>query len=173
MNQALLYMSNHEAAFGFKRLEVDVFKTKLSTVYKEINPDKNFEALSKIVEIKALPDILTALKNGKISLDKVLEIRATDEIVEFREWINSLSHENVEEEIQKYFGKYDKWFKKNFSGGLSKTLRFLLTGGLSVAEPISGAILSGIDTFILNKALKQEGPISFINKRYPTIYKNY
>ena len=51
-----------------------------------------------------------------------------------------------------------------------KLLRFATTTTAGIIEPISGGVLGLVDSFLINKILKKDKAIAFINKMYPSLY---
>jgi hypothetical protein len=53
-----------------------------------------------------------------------------------------------------------------------KILRWLVSTGLSLTGPISGAITSVFDSFVFEKIFPHKGLTSFINDKMPSIFND-
>lgn len=130
------------------------------------------QKVSNISSPKDFPDLGVLADEGRLKLDKVLEIRETKECKEFRDWltgIDTATDEEIKERIDGIRARIG-----NFLGGIpGKSVRLLISTGLGFIP--SGAAISFVeslgDTFLLEKIFPASGPIAFINKMLPSAFE--
>jgi hypothetical protein len=115
------------------------------------------ESFSQLVRIEGIPDIVTAIMSGEVSLSRIWQYRNTRTADQFRDWFDQVGPANPEKVVSEYV-------KSLRSGGLwsskkPKILRFIvlqaigaglahLTSGYSLIVTMS---LSAVDSFLLDK----------------------
>ncbi|HJT23481.1 MAG TPA: hypothetical protein VJ873_02840, partial [bacterium] len=106
----------------------------------------------------------------KLNIEKLLELKQTDEAAAFRQLFFSNENLDIEELVKKSETKLEKL--KNFVDSTgSKTIRFAIGTALG---GISGAwsLISGITDFATGMTIKSEPVTCFLNNQLPSIFQN-
>ncbi|MDR8394661.1 hypothetical protein NC796_26210 [Aliifodinibius sp. S!AR15-10] len=170
LNEKILQMDIYNSISGFKPHEISIFKAKLRFVEQIVDTGERKEQLHRVVNVAGLPIIDDDTAKNEINFEQLLDIREEDEIVNFRNWLNktaNISNEELEERLNNFKVKFSKFINT----GWGKSTNFLISNGLGAIEPISGAVFSLADTFLLEKFLKQPGAVTFLSTSYPTIFQ--
>ena len=172
LNHRISEMRAFQALSGFKTPELPIFDNKLSFLFDQISPDKKIEQFDRVIEISNMPSFDSVGTEYKLSIDKFLKIRESKECIDFRNWLSNISeaeNSEIEERIKSFRSKIGS----AIGGKGGKRLRFLIStiAGFLNGGAITGPAIGAIDTFILEKIFPSSGPISFINKMYPSIFE--
>jgi len=172
LNHRISEMRAFQALSGFKTKELPIFDNKLSFILDQISPDKKIEQFDRVIEISNMPSFDSVGTEYKLNIDKFFKVRESKECIEFRNWLSSISEaENpeIEERIKSFRSKIGS----AIAGKVGKRLRFLIStfAGFLNGGIITGPAIGAVDTFILDKIFPSSGPISFINKMYPSIFE--
>ncbi len=92
---------------------------------------------------------------------------------ELRNWLRNIDAE-TDEEIDNKFDSLRERMSWLLEGSGGKSARFLVTSGagaIPVAGLIVGPALTAADSFLLERLIGKPGPITFLSKRYPSIFK--
>lgn len=118
-------------------------------------------AFSKIQEISGVPDIGNAFSQGKFTAEQLLDLRESKHSQGFRDWFSSGNNqETVQQIVERYVSSIGK---PSFIDTLPiKTLRFALTTGVGIIEPVTGMLSSVADSFFLNKWFPGKSPKLFM-----------
>ncbi|WP_299489887.1 SEC-C metal-binding domain-containing protein [uncultured Shewanella sp.] len=120
------------------------------------------KAFIQIQEISGVPNIGHAFATKNFSATQLLDLRESKHSQNFRNWFSSNNTENSSEIVQQYVANINK---PSLINKLPiKLLRFATTLGISSLEPISGAITSSIDSFILDKISSKNAPKLFLEQ---------
>lgn len=118
-------------------------------------------AFSRIQEISGIPDIGDAFSKGSFTPDQLLDLRESKHSQAFRDWFCS---ERPSETAQQIVERYvDSIGKPGLIDSLPiKTLRFGVTTGTGLLDPVTGMICSAVDSFLLSKWFPGKSPKLFI-----------
>ena len=173
LNQRILQMKVYNAITCFSDLDMPVFDEKLGFIEDSLSPDSQIRRFHQVLTIKDFPDLNEAAKNKSIDLIKLIKLRDSREIEEFRKWLwnlDSMSDSEMKEQVAGI-----KSTLSNFiHGSVGKKLRWVATTGLGYIPPVGsvlGTAASVLDTFLLEKVFPESGAITFINRLYPSIFK--
>jgi hypothetical protein len=174
LNQRIEEMNVYQAISGFVGSDLPFFHEKLrflaSTLSLKFQEDYQMQ---RIITIKEFPDITAEEITTKVNVNKLLKIRSSKECKEFREWLPSIESSS-DKEISKRLNSIQSKLSPILYGKKSRAIRLLLCTGISqlLAEnPIPGIALSLIDSFLIEEIFPYSGPIAFINRLYPLIFK--
>ncbi|OGU35524.1 MAG: hypothetical protein A2068_11595 [Ignavibacteria bacterium GWB2_35_6b] len=174
LNLRLYKMKHYESLVGFINGDIPIFKGKMDFLNKKLAPTDYQENFYRILELANLPNINYAIKKNNVDINKFLEIRKSDEIQEFRNWIwnlDSYSDPEIIDRINSFKNKLGNFYHSK----TGKTLRWLVSSGIGSIPGINfvaGPIISKIDEYVGDKLLKKKGAIAFINNIYPSVFKN-
>jgi hypothetical protein len=109
---------------------------------------------------------------GVVTIEKLIKIRETSEIREFRDWLGGIGDAS-DGEIEDRVGSLRVKAGLKVSGETGKAMRFLVTtaGGLA-ASPLMATAVSAVDQFVMNRVLPRSGIAAFVNELYPSIFES-
>jgi len=172
LSQRLSYMKNYDAISWFHEDDVPMLNEELSIVAKECNSETQEERLVRILDLKGLPKFNN---ETNINVSGFLKLKNSNECKEFREWLKNIdtkSNKEIIDAINSFSEKISSFLK----GDVATLTKIIISAGvgLTILNPIVGAAtgvgISVLDEFLLNKVLKSNGPISFINNKLPRLY---
>lgn len=175
INQRVLEMDAFSALSGFKKEDIPIFKTKLNFLLKDkvtefSDLNDNF---TRVVEIAGLPTFESIGNTTKFNIDNFFKIKESSECEVFRQWLK-LTPRLSEKELSEIINSLNARISDVLRSPLGITLRFLVStapGFIHPALGVAGALIGAVDMFLFNKVFPQNGPISFINKHYKSIFK--
>jgi hypothetical protein len=178
VNYRLEVMHRVNALTGFDNDDLAIWQGKLGSVFeqarrREYAAEATSERLTRVLELKGFPALGQALSKGRIDIARLLEVRNDPKIDDFRRWLASV-HDVPDEELAARLNDL-----RGCLGGLAdsrsgKVVRFVVTTGVGLVPgigTIAGALLGGLDMFVLEKLLGKPGPVSFMNRTFSRIYR--
>ncbi|XOF33983.1 MAG: hypothetical protein ACL93V_01400 [Candidatus Electrothrix sp. YB6] len=163
-NLQLLRMQAVGAASGLTPLQVDFIADRIdftSNIHLQSDFRHEFTRIREIAEVPVLDAGL------KVDVDMLLRLRDSDEARILRDWLHD-STKLTDEEVKDLLGGWKQKIGEVLKTKKAKSVRWLASTGIGIAEPISGMVIGGLDQF-LGKFLPGMGPIGFIigdYKRY-------
>jgi hypothetical protein len=175
LNVRIEKMSVCRAVSGTSEGEFPLLDAKLQLIQLEVDPAAQGERFHRIVSIVGLPDFRDALGCGDLDIDRFMEVRASVECAQFREWLRGVD-DFSDSEIRERVGSL-----RARLGDLKRTkpgraLRLATSAGLGfvpVVGPLVGIAMSSLDAFLLDKLLPDAGPVAFLNRLYPSIFSDW
>lgn len=161
---ALEFSQKNQTFLAQNEFERANFQIGIEELLKIKNAESSLKNLDRVLKIGEVPDFEKYI--SEIKIDKLLEIRSSDEIGTFRSWINQ-TKELPEEEIERLLKSIWEKILNAYHDGTGKVLRLVVS---SVATPLAGIGLGIFDTFISEKLLKPCAPISFIESGLGSIF---
>jgi len=172
LNQRIAEMKEYDALSGFQSADLPIFEEKLDFITRQFSPDAQMERLRRVFLLKGFDDLNELIERREVDLRKLLEVRDSPECKEFRQWlstIDSASDAELQDRIRSLREKLS-WVVYSRGG---RTARWLASAGIgSIVGPIAGAAIGFLDTFLLTKVLPRPGPITFLNRLFPSIFKS-
>lgn len=174
LNQRIEQMQTYSAISGFLPEEVPLFAERLDFLVNALLPQRQEERFQRILTIKGLPKLDQVDADTRIDADKLLKIRDSVECREFRAWLSMIDYASDSEIRERVNSLHSK------VSGLMHTkpgtdLRFATVTGIGFVPIIGtglGVLFGALDHFLLEKVFPYSGPASFINRLYPSIFKN-
>lgn len=172
-DQSIINMKNFNALTSFRADEVNLLELKLNFLLEQVSTREHIETFRKIITIRNFPDFQSATYEQKVNIDKFLKIRQSKELKEFRSWLWTV-HNSSEQEILEYLDQFNhkvSWLVQNPT---SKFIRWIAGTVVGLIPGIGSLVSCGYslaDTFLLDKILSTQGPIVFLDKKLPSIYK--
>lgn len=172
LNRLIETMNTFQAMTAMREEELPLLGEKLSFLVSQINPDLQTQRFRRVLQITGFPDLDEATSE-RVDLEKLLEIREARECREFRAWLWNADDATDEEILDQFTGLRNKlslWAH----GNVGKVLRWASSTGIGLIPGI-GTVASGaiglLDTFLLEKMLPQSGPLIFLKRQYPSLFK--
>jgi hypothetical protein len=171
LNQRLEEIEAYHAIIGFRASELGLAQEKLAYLVRELDPDAQEERFDRVITLAGLPNPETA--PGTVNIERLLEVRDTEELREFRQWLRTLDTA-TDEEIAERVASVRAKLSGAVHSDTGKVVRFLATAGADLipgGSTLAGLALSAADHFLLEKLLPEPGPITFIGSTYRSIFE--
>jgi hypothetical protein len=173
LNQRIAEMKLHSALSGFLEDETPLFSDRLEFLCRSIDPDKLETNLNRALRLKNCPSIISGSVQT-VNIEKLLEVRKSQELKIFREWlreIDDVSDSEIIEQLNDIRSKLGV-FAQGDTGKASRLAISTLVGFVPVVGTLAGLGLGAIDTFLLEKVLPYSGVVAFVDKLYPSIFQH-
>jgi hypothetical protein len=124
---------------------------------------KGKNAFAQIQKVSGVPDIGEAFAAKRISSNQILDLRHSKHCQALRDWFaQGTPGESAEETLRRYVEEIGRpsWIESI----PAKLLRFAVTTGIGVVEPITGAVASAADSFLLSKCFPGRSPRLFMKQ---------
>ncbi len=172
VNQRIEEMKTYNAISGFSEQDLPVFQEKLNFIENLISSKDNENRFQRVIKIKGFPNISI---DTKIKIQDLLRIRESKEVKEFRQWLLDIDKYSDLELLEAMENLKTK-ISELFNSRTGHVIRFLVTTGSSLISGLPlpvGIGLGSLEKFLSRKILPKSGPLTFINKLYPSIFKEY
>lgn len=171
LNSRLNEMRMHQSLSGIREEDRSMLDSKISWAMENLPSDIRSGQFGQVVSIKDFPDLHESTLQGQVDLEKLMQLRQTGEIDQFRDWLqksSSLSEEELERKLNSFKAKLGSLLQSE----TGKLVRWMTSVGISIAaqNPTPGAFTGLLDQFLVDNLLDDSGPICFINNLYPSIY---
>jgi hypothetical protein len=171
LNSRLNKMRMHQSLSGIRQEDRSMLDSKISWAMEALPSDVRTDQFGRVVTIKDFPDLHELALQGQVDLEKLMQLRRTDEISQFRNWLqrsSSLSEKELERRLNSFKAKLGSLLQSE----QGKLVRWITSVGISLAvqNPAPGAFAGFVDQFFVDDLLDSSGPICFINNLYPPIY---
>lgn len=172
INQRICEMKAFSALSGFKIGELPIFERKLDFIFDNQSPENLFKEFHRVIELKGLPSFENINEEFNFKIDNFFKIRETTECKEFRNWLRE-THAISDKELIEMMSSLRTKISEILKSKLGETVRFLTSNGLGLLDGgiILGPASGAVDKFITEKLFPSKGPISFINKYYPSVFE--
>lgn len=170
LNHRIEEIETYRAITGFRENEIALAREKLAFLVREVDPNAQEGRFERVISIAGLPDPETA--EGTVNVERLLKVRDTEEIREFRLWLRTLdgvSDEDIKERVDSVSAR----LSQAVHSSAGHTVRYLATTGIGfvpIVGPIAGIALSAADQFLVERLLPEPGPVSFIGSTYGSIF---
>ena len=168
-NKRLFDMEEFDAVSSFADEELDMLEGRLGFLRNSLNPGRQEEAFLRVLEITGLP---TVEDPAQVDLTKLIEVRGPDECRAFRDWLRSSGPLEQEEMADRVASLGTK-----LGGAVTSTkgqaVRFALTEAMGLAFGPAAMAAGALDTFLTERLFDVPAPVSFLSKRYPSIFRGW
>lgn len=151
--------ANYGGEFYTSEISSKIIQLRHHELLKKIGIDKRELNTFKEITIPDCPSMRDVINNKERSFDDFLEF--LDKSDKFRKWVHGV---NPDEKIASAYLKELTsltWINNNYT----KALRYILSTAVGALEPISGAVYSAADTFLVEKLCGGWQPSHFVSKR--------
>ena len=173
INERFGIMERYNALTGLNNIDLPVFEGRYEFLADQISANCDADRLNRILQIQGFPDLGTLADEGRLRLDKILEIREARECKEFREWLREID-KATDQEIRDQVENL-RFAIGNFLGRTSgKIVRLLVSSGLGLVPPVGTVLGLGasiVDSFVIERLFPVSGPISFVNNMLPSAFE--
>jgi hypothetical protein len=171
LSQAIGEMKAYSALSGFRDDDLPLFRKKLEFLAGVASSETSEARFQRVIEIADLPE--TPFGSERVNVDRLLKIRDTGDVREFRDWLAGCGGSGDEEIRERVSGLRAKVGLKAASG-TGKAVRFLVTNALGFIPhhgPIIGLAAGLADSFLLDRIIPRSGIAAFVNELYPSIFE--
>lgn len=126
------------------------------------SPEGNL-AFAQLQKVSGVPDIGEAFAAKQLTPEQLIDLRYSKHCQALRNWFSEgAPAEQAIETLRRYVESVGKpgWIESL----PAKTLRFATATGMGAVEPISGAVVSAVDTFLLSKWFPGKSPRLFMRQ---------
>lgn len=173
LEQRLEIMKSFSSLSGFLDIEVPVFEQRIQFLGDQLDPSAQEKRFDRIVAVAGLPELDDLPDGQRIDAERLLELRDSAECREFRTWLREIDTD-TDQEIEARFSSMRERVARVTNTRTAKIIRFIVeegVGDIPIVGIAVGPAFAGVDKFILDKLIGKPGPVSFIGKRYPSIFK--
>lgn len=159
------------ALASFSEIDLPVFGDKLAFLATALAPKSDEDRFQRIIELTGLPQLDNSRTN-KLDAKKLLALRGSKEIVEFRQWLKTTDGLS-ETEILHQIRSLSKSIANVVHSQSGKSIRFLITNGIGLIPGIgqmTSLTLSILDQFLVDKFLPHSGVAAFVDDLYPSLF---
>lgn len=174
LNQQIEEMQTYSAISGFLQEEVPLFADKLDFLMSAILPQRQEERFRRVLTIKGIPELDRVDADTRIDAERLLKIRDSVECREFRAWLSTIdcaSDSEIRDKVDSLHSKVSAVMHTK----PGTDLRFITITGIGlvpIMSPGLGVLFGALDRFLLEKVFPFSGPASFIDRLYPSIFRN-
>lgn len=172
LNYRIEEMKTHNAISGFSETESGLFSEKLGFLLRGLSSNAKEKDFQRVLKVGDFPDFDPS--RHTIDIPKLLEILATKELIEFRQWFSSIgsaTDAEIRDRVSSLRARLGSAVQSD-SGRIVRFIASAASGFIPVAGPAVGLLAGGIDSFLVDKVLPTSGVWTFLNKMYPSIFKN-
>lgn len=162
-------MAAYSAITGLQDDETDLLFAKFAGLMHAINPSENERRFERVLNIAGLGQ---PLPSTKLNIDKLLEIRDSEESREFRKWLD-YSDSLTGKELESLLCGIRSKASQVLTSHEGRMLRFAATFGIGLIPGalVPAAILGFADAFLVEKLFPKSGVVTFLKQQYPSIYE--
>lgn len=170
LNLRLALMKAHQAVSGLAPDEAHFLDRKMEFLVANSSPRRICEDFHRVLEIKGLPSIAEGIEKGALDVDRLLAVRQSEELREFRRWLRDQDHESLAEALER-LRSVRTALGDLVSTGPARAVRFTAVTGIGLLGLLPGIASGALDSFVLDRILKRSGPATFLSRSYPSIFE--
>jgi len=129
---------------------------------REFNIEPLSEKFITLREISGIPNVAEGVLEKKIDLLKIIRLRSSKSAEEFRKWF----HLNCTNDVKTTAKNYCELLRQEptVKSLPVRMLRFITTSAIGIISTKAGAVFGSMDSFVLEKILKDPSPKYFIDR---------
>ena len=165
-------MAQMNAVTGFREEESLFVTGHFATAFGEQDPEKFEEQFTRVVQLGELPS-LENVQSEKIDMGKLLDLRNSKEAVDLRRWLRQSTGE-PDDSIAEQFGSIKERLASYSHSKLATSIRFLATNAAGMIHGVGlvlGPLATAADKYLIDTVLGQPGPVTYLSRNYPSIFK--
>jgi hypothetical protein len=170
LNQHLAEMKHYGALASFSYRDLPVFDEKVAFLSQAQAPEALEQKLTTIVELPGLPNFQDAIQARRLDLAKLVEVRESSELKEFRGWLKTADASEVSE-MSDRLRSVNAALGAAFHSTAGTIIRFVASTGVGLAAPAAAVAMGALDSFLGKVIHERRGPILFLKSIYPSIFR--
>lgn len=171
LNQRIEQMHAFDAVSGLKDGDLPVFETKLQFLARQLDPDAQISRFDRVLRVAEIP--LPDVSSTEVDLSRVLKIRESDDCHEMRQWLRS-TDALTDDQLHDSFHRVREQLQRAYHGVPGRVLRLAVGTGIGAVPPLGpivGAAFGVLDSFLLDRVVREPGPYSFLSHHYGSIFR--
>jgi hypothetical protein len=171
LNQRIEQMHAFDAVSGMENGELPVFESKLDFLVRQLDPDAQLSRFDRVLRIANIP--LPDISPAEIDLSRVLTIRESDDCREMRQWLRS-TDALTDDQLHDSFHRVREQLQRAYHGVPGRVLRLAVGTGIGALPAVgsaAGAAFGVLDSFLLDRVVREPGPYSFLSHHYGSIFR--
>lgn len=169
LNRRIEDMRTYNALSGSIDEELPLFAGKFEFLSASLSPGSREREFDRILKLKQMPAIGEFLPDRSFDVERFLEVRDTKECREFRAWLRTTRFES-DQEICDRINSIRIRLAPFVHGITGKSLRVVVSGLVGMI-PALGIVVGALDTFLAEKLFPISGPVLFLSRQYPALFK--
>jgi hypothetical protein len=174
LNSRIEDMKNHNALSGFIDDELPLFAGKFDFLTATFSPGNLEKTFDRVVKIRELPSFDLTQPDRSFDMERFLEIRSSKECNEFRVWLRTTMKSATDPEIHGQINTMRAKFGPLVHGNSGKGIRIAIStaiGFIPILGTAVAAVLSIVDSYLLEKLFPISGPTIFLSRQYPSLFE--
>lgn len=163
-------MERHMAVVTNSDEDLPLLRSKFSFLLREVAASVVEDQFDRVIELGELPRLSP---DSRIDVDRFLKVRESAECRTFRHWVRDAAA-MPDTEIVSAITDVRQKLASLYNSGTGEAVRFLVTTGAGFIPVVGGVVSTGLgalDTFVIEKVLRESGPISFLTELYPSVFE--
>jgi hypothetical protein len=172
LNMRLEDAARYQALPAFNDDDLSLFGTKLEVLLRPLLGGSPTDQLTRVAELRGLPDLDSAARAGDLDLRRVLAVRHHSDWHQARDWLRS-GESKSDSEIAAEGRRLNERLAVAAQSTGAKVTRLLMTTGLGlipVVGAVAGPIASALDMFIIERFLPNPGPLALLSRELRSLY---
>lgn len=171
LEQRVANMVAYSALSEFREEEAKLLFGKIGGLLAPVNPQTVEQGFARVLSFTDIPKLMTV---RKISVERLIRVRDSDECMAFRSWLHkvpSMTDQELDGMLRGLRAKVGMFF----NSPVGKTVRVATNVGLSLipgATIAASAIEGAADTFLVDKLLPNPGILSFLYETCPSLFQS-
>ena len=165
-------MKEYDSIAWFGDQDSKLMTLEVERIAININSKAQEDRLTRVIELAGLPKLIDI---KTLNAHTLINLRNSRECIEFREWLKT-SDAKTDQDIKDEIKSYTTAFKNMLGKFQIKLARFALTTSVGAAtslNPLVGVAVGAADQFLVDRLIKRNSPIWFINNELPKLYDPY
>lgn len=163
--QRLGLMKGYDSIAWFSDNDSLLFEAEMQRIATDIRSNTQEARMSRVLELRGLPSLT---EDSILDVNRIMKMRDSSECRDFREWLktnDAKSDADIHREITSFYTA----FANSFGTAQSRVARFALSTVVANTNPPLGLVLGIMDQFVVDRVLKRNGPIWFLNNELPKL----
>jgi hypothetical protein len=171
-NYRLEEMEFHAASIVFPEREIALLEEKFRFLLRGVSAATDDRRLMRVLSVTDLPDLGTAAHAGSLKLDRFIDIRRSNECVEFRHFLSTvddLDDEQLHARVTSMSAKIGNAVQSTVGKAVRSALA-IGAGFVPGAGPVMGPVASVLDTFLVDKLARRSGVVAFLDDMLRSVF---
>lgn len=165
-------MKEYDSIAWFGDEDSKLMTLEVERIAANINSKAQEDRLTRVIELAGLPKLVDI---KTLNAQTLISLRNSRECIEFREWLKT-SDAKTDQDIKDEIRSYTTAFKNMLGKFQIRLARFAFATSVGTAtslNPMVGLAVGAVDQFLIDRLIKRNSPIWFINNELPKLYDPY
>jgi hypothetical protein len=169
LNQRVGDMAAFRSITEFSDEDAPLLFGKLEGIIAPLNPKLLEANFARVVAVADFPDLFAG---RRIDVETLLKVRNSNELVEFRAWLNTVGG-LTDQQLRDLVGGVRAKLGGFVRGYVGKALRLASTTALGLIALPVGLAAGTFDTFLVEQLFPTAGPVAFLTEKYPSLFADH